>query len=111
MRIHEKTKESQLLGRYILEIAHTHDAFFGVHPSMIASVATIVTRILNNEKPWSPELAGYTMYNEEELAPYVAVVRSVLLDKDRDESRFMRRKYSSEPFHSVAQVKIPAVWR
>jgi len=110
MRIHDQTKESLLLGRYILELCHTHDAFFGVRPSMIAAVATMVTRILNGEEKWPRELAEYTMYAEDDLDPFAAVVREMLIDADREESRFMRRKYGSEPFHSVAHVKIPARW-
>jgi hypothetical protein len=111
MRIHDQTQESMLLGRYILEICQTHEVFFGVVPSLIASVATFVTRKLNKEQSWPPELADYTMYKEEELKPFAFAVQSMLLDQDRDESRFMKRKYSSEPFCNVAHIKIPAEWR
>jgi hypothetical protein len=110
MRIREQTKTAQLLGRYIIEICQTHDMFFGIASSLIAAVATMVARILGGEEPWPDDLAGYTMYTEDHLAPYVAAVRSMLIDRDRAESRFMRRKYCSEPFLSVADVRIPAGW-
>jgi hypothetical protein len=111
MRIREQTKVAQLLGRYILEICQTHDLFFGVAPSLIASVATMVARILGGEEAWPDDIAGYTAYTAEELAPYVAAVRSMLINRDREESRFMRRKYCSEPFLGVADVKIPPLWQ
>jgi hypothetical protein len=111
MRIEDQTKESLLLGRYILEICHTNDLFYGVAPSLIAAVATFVARILSGDPPWPPALAGYTMYSEEYLVPYVAAVRAMLLETDREESQFIRRKYSSEPFHSVALIRVPDHWR
>jgi hypothetical protein len=111
MRIHEQTKDGSLLARYILEICQTHDFFFGVSSSLLASVAIMVTRILTGEEHWPVELAGYTMYKQEQLEPYATAVRAMLLDRDREESRFIRRKYSSEPFRSVALVKIPPEWR
>jgi hypothetical protein len=110
MRIHEQTKESPLLARYVLEICQTNDIFFGTPPSLMAAVAILVTRILNGEEKWPADLAGYTMYSQEQLEPYGTAVRLMLLDKDREESRFMRRKYSSEPFRGVGHVKIPAGW-
>jgi hypothetical protein len=111
MRIHDQTKESPLLARYILEICQTHDIFFGVAPSLMAAVAILMTRILSGEEAWSQELAGYTMYTQEQLEPYAAAVRSMFADKNREQSRFIKRKYSSEQFRNVAQVKIPADWK
>jgi hypothetical protein len=110
MRIHSQTKESLLLGRYILEICHTHERSFGVNPSMVAAVATMVTRVLRAEERWPKELAGYTMYSAEELDPMAAIVRGMLLEPEREESRFIRKKYSSEAFHSVAYVRPTARW-
>jgi hypothetical protein len=111
MRIHDQTKESLLLGRYILEICHAHEAFFGAAPSLLAALATFVARSLTGDVPWSDDLAGYTMYTEAELAKYIPVVRAMLLDPDREECRFMKRKYGSEPFQAVAEIPIPADWR
>jgi G2/mitotic-specific cyclin 1/2 len=111
MRIHDETKESLLLGRYVLEICHTHEAFFGAAPSLVAALATFVARGLTGDTPWSDDLAGYTMYNEAELAKHIAVVRGMLLDSDREESRFIKRKYGSEPFHAVAEIPFPTDWR
>jgi G2/mitotic-specific cyclin 1/2 len=110
MRIHDQTKESLLLGRYILEICHTHEAFFGVPPSLLAALATMVARMMTGDEKWSEELASYTMYSEVELAPHAATVRAMLLETDRPESRFMKRKYGSEPFHAVAHIAVPADW-
>jgi hypothetical protein len=108
MRIHDQTKESLLLGRHILEICHTHDRFFGVNLSMVAAFATMVTRVLSAAEKWPKELAGYAIYSAEELDPMAAIVRGMLLDPEMEESRFIRRKYSSEPFHSVAHVRAAA---
>jgi hypothetical protein len=110
MRIEDQTKESLLLGRYILEICHTNDLFYGVAPSLIAAVATFVARVLTGDPGWTSAIAGYTMYTEEDLAPYINAVREMLLETDREESKFIRRKYSSEPFYSVALTPVPEHW-
>jgi hypothetical protein len=111
MRIEEQTKQSLLLGRYILELCQTSEAFFGVAPSLMAAVATLVTRTILGDGRWPPELAGYTQYSETDLRPYVAAASAMLQEPAREESQFMRRKYGSEPFHRVAQLRMPAVGR
>jgi hypothetical protein len=111
MRIHEQTKESLLLGRYILEICHTHEHFFGVNPSAVAAVATMVARVFNAQEKWPRELAGYTMYSEQELDPMATIVIRMLLETEREESAFIRRKYSSETFHCVAHIKAAPIWQ
>jgi hypothetical protein len=66
MSIHEQTPKSKLLGKYIPEIAHKYEAFFGAAPSLITSIATMVARILNDEHPRSRELAGHTMCRQKD---------------------------------------------
>ena len=108
MRISGQTKETLLLARYIMEICQTHEHFYGVPPALVASLAVMVTRILKGQEKWPENLSGYTGFSEEELAPYASVVREMLLDRDREESRFMRRKYGSDLFLGVAHIHVPA---
>ncbi|OHS93880.1 Cyclin, N-terminal domain containing protein [Tritrichomonas foetus] len=108
MRISGQTKETLLLARYILEICQSNEHFYGVMPALTASVAVMVTRILKGESRWTEELAGYTQFTEEKLYQYALIVRSMLLEEDRDETRFMRRKYGSELFLGVAHVHVPS---
>jgi hypothetical protein len=111
MQIRDQTKQSLLLGPHVLDICHTHEAFFGAASPLVAATAALVARGLTGDSGWSEKLAGYTMYSMADLAPYVAVVRAMLLEADREESRFMKRKYASEPFHAVAQIPVPPEWR
>jgi hypothetical protein len=110
MRIHDQTKQTLLLARYVLEICQTNEQFFAVPPSMVAAVATLVTRVIGGQEKWPRELAGYTKYTAEELDPLAMNAHTMLKDANQEESRFIRRKYSSEPFHSVAQTKVPDKW-
>lgn len=109
MRIHKSSTRTNLLARYILEIMQSNEHFYGVLPALQASVAVMVTRILKGERQkWTKELAGYTQFTEEDLYPYALHVRSMLLEKDREETKFMRRKYSTELFLCVANIRIPS---
>ncbi|OHT14274.1 Cyclin, N-terminal domain containing protein [Tritrichomonas foetus] len=108
MRINGQTKESLLLARYILEICQSNEQFYGVMPAITASVAVMVTRLLKGDSKWTKELAGYTQLSEEQLYPYALIVRSMLLEEDREETKFMRRKYGSDLFLGVAHVHVPA---
>jgi cyclin B len=111
MRIEDQTKESLLLGRYILELCQTSDKFHGIASSLMAAVATLTARTLLGDRRWPPELADYTQYSEADLQPHLSAVRAMLQEPDREESQFIRRKYSSEPFRSVAHVRLPVAWR
>ena len=108
MRISGQTKETLLLARYILEICQSHEKFYGVKAALIASVSVMVTRILKGEEAWTQDLYGYTQFTEEELRPYASIIRSMLVQQDREETRFMRRKYGSDLFLNVSRVKIPS---
>ncbi|KAK8858143.1 hypothetical protein M9Y10_013244 [Tritrichomonas musculus] len=111
MRIENQTKET-LLARYILEIMQSCEHFYGVTAALQASVAVMVTRILKGKKEkWTKDLAGYTQFTEEQLYPYALHVRSMLLEEDREETKFMRRKYGSDLFQGVAHVHIPSSFK
>ena len=108
MRISGQTKETMLLSRYIMEICQTHESFFGVPASLVASLAVMVTRILKGQEKWPANLSGYTVYSEQDLTPYALIVRDMLVDRDRQECKFMRRKYGSDLFLRVAQIRVPS---
>ncbi|MDR2790585.1 MAG: hypothetical protein LBB59_06385 [Campylobacteraceae bacterium] len=106
-RIYVETKESLLLSRYILELCQTHERFYGLSPALLASLALMITRILNGDERWPPEIARYTMHKEADLNALAQVVHSILLDTKREECRFIRRKYRSDLFLRVADVAVP----
>ena len=106
MRISGQTKKSILLARYILEICQSSEHFFGGKASLMASVAVMVCRLVSGEESWSEALREYTMYNEDELVPHAMVVREMLQQNDREETRFMRRKYGSDLFLNVADIDL-----
>lgn len=109
MRINGQTKTTFLYSRYILEICQTSEAFFNVKGSLMACLAVMLCRILEGKTKWSPELAGYTQYSEEELLPYAEKVNAILQEEDRPETAFMRRKYGSNIFLYVAHLDIPSL--
>lgn len=108
MRISGQRQETLLLARYILEIMQSNNKFFTIPASLQASVAVYVTRILKGEQRWNSKLEGYTQYSESQLEGPARWVRDMLVEQDRHETRFMRRKYGSDLFLNVARVKIPA---
>ena len=112
MRINGQTKETLLFARYILEIMQSNGKFYGVKPAIEASVAVMVTRIIQREENiWPKELEGYTAFSVDELWPYAQLVKEMLLQEDREETKFMRRKYGSDLFLNVAYCTIPSSWK
>jgi hypothetical protein len=107
MRITGGDKAELLQARYILEICQSHEKFHGTPPSLMASTAIHVVRALHGQPFWPVDIAGYTMYSEEALAPWASVVYGALRESDREETRFMRRKYGSDLFLKVALFTVP----
>jgi hypothetical protein len=107
MRLGDETKPQLLQARYILAICQTHERFHGVAPSLMASVAIFVVRALHDQLKWPQELAGYTTYSEELLSTYASIVYAMLRESDREETKFIRRKYGSDLFMSVAVIQVP----
>jgi hypothetical protein len=108
MRISGQTTETFLLARYVLEVTQTHEKFFGLSPAFVAAVAVMVTRAIKGEERWPKELSDYTVFTCEELDEYAEVIRGILLEENREETTFIKRKYSSKVFGGIAYVKIPA---
>ena len=105
MRINGQTKESLLLARYILEISQSNEHFYGMPPSKMAAIAVFVTRILTKEPVrWPQTLSSFTQYSENDIGPSANWIREMLIEEDRPETRFMRRKYGSELFLSVSHI-------
>jgi hypothetical protein len=107
LRINPETRESMLLSRYILEICQTHERFYGLSPALLASLALMTTRILMGKERWPLKLAKYTGHTEEDMNPLADVVHVILLDTNREECRFVKRKYGSDLFLRVADIAIP----
>ncbi|EAY00902.1 Cyclin, N-terminal domain containing protein [Trichomonas vaginalis G3] len=108
MQIQDETKEDLLLARYILEIMQTQSQFFGMKPSMMASIAVMFTHYLRGVTLWSNTFSGYTQYTLEDMDASAKCIREMLTEEDREETRFMRRKYGSDLFMGVARVHIPS---
>lgn len=109
MKINGSTMTTFLYSRYVLEICQSSSAFFNVKGSLIACVAVMFCRILEGNTRWSPELAGYTQYSEAELLPYARKVRAIMLDNNRVETLFMKKKYGSDLFSNVAYFEVPSI--
>jgi cyclin B len=102
-----ETTESVLFSRYVLETLQTCESFFGMEICLMACVAVMVTRILYEMPKWSKELEDYTAYKEADVDPWTKIIYRVLNDPNREESKFISRKYGSELFMEVASLKIP----
>ena len=107
LRINGQTKEIMLLSRYLCEICMSSEEFFNVKASAIAASAIMMMRTLLNLEPWPNELAGYTRYSFADLCKHVKSIHRMLLEPNRPQTAFMRKKYSSEPFCRVAKIPIP----
>lgn len=108
-RLSIQTSELVLHARYIIEVCASAIEFINVRPSAIASMAILATRIFHQiDSPWTPELEQYTGYSYSDLIGYVRIVHSLLLDGEREESVFMRRKYGSVQFCNVASFPLPS---
>jgi len=111
MRIEDHHKESLLLARYILEAMQTAEQFYGMKASLMASIAIYATRMINGAtESWPSSILHYTMYNKSDMIQPSDYVRAILLEENREETRFMRKKYGSELFLFVARVSIPTTY-
>jgi hypothetical protein len=108
LRLNGQTLEFMLLARYIAELCLSCGDFVGVKASALAATSMVTTRTLAGLEPWTEELAMYTQFPFEELCGYCRIVHQMLLQADRKESSFIRRKYASDPFCHVANVPVPA---
>jgi hypothetical protein len=107
MRIEEETKENLLLARYVLEAMQSFEHCFGMPASKMASLAVLITRFLKGKPLWPASFEGYTKYSLAELDAHAKCIREMLSEEDREETRFMRRKYGCEAFLGVARTRIP----
>ncbi|KAK8900586.1 hypothetical protein M9Y10_002915 [Tritrichomonas musculus] len=106
-----EAKIAILFARYILEICQSNGKFYGVKPALEASLAVFVTRIMQGKSNvWPEALEGYTQFTVEDLTPYANIVKGMLMQEDREETKFMRRKYGSDLFLNVAHWEIPSTW-
>lgn len=107
LRLTDGTMDTVLYARYIAEICTSSADFIGVRPSAIAAAAIMATLTMRGSEPWTERMAAYTGYSFGDLAPYVRVIHAMLLEEDRAETAFMRRKYGSIPFRRVAEYALP----
>ena len=106
MRIESQSKEVLLLSRYLLEIMQSCEFFFSMKPSEMASIAVLASRKLNQEPfDWPSNFSGYTGYSRSSLEIGLSYLRTILKEENREETSFMRRKYGSELFSTVANIK------
>ncbi|OHT17014.1 putative cyclin-A3-1 [Tritrichomonas foetus] len=109
MRISEETFDMCLYARNIIEVCSSAIEFINVRPSAVACAAILTVRKLYGVETWPQSLMEYTGYNEEDLIGYARIIHSILIDENREESTFMRRKYGSPLFKCVAQQPLPCV--
>lgn len=108
-RLSEERTEIVLQSRYFIEICSSAIEFINVRPSAIACSAILLTRILHDygDESWTDQMENYTGYSFDDLIGYAKIIHSFLLEEDREETVFMRRKYGSPAFHYVANYSIP----
>ncbi|OHS94717.1 Cyclin, N-terminal domain containing protein [Tritrichomonas foetus] len=107
LRANEQSRETILFSKYVLELCLTSVDFLTIKPSAVAATAIAITRLIGGVIPWTAELQHYTQYTFTELIPYVRIVHAILLQENRVESQFMKRKYGSDPYLNIARVQIP----
>lgn len=103
----DDVKATQLRARYIMEIMQSCEHFYGMKASEMAAVALYVTRLIEGEEPWPRKVEEYTGYSEAKIRSSVKWIQAMILEKDRQETKFMRRKYGSELFLNVADIHWP----
>lgn len=107
LRLDEQTPETLLLSRYITELCMTCPEFKTEKPSAIAAAAIMMVRTIAGAEIWPEKYVIYTQYTFEDLCHNVKIIHAMLLQEDRQESRFMKLKYSYDIFHYVSSTVIP----
>ena len=101
----EEEQDFHYFARFILELCQTSDFFYGKPFSYMAAAAINVTRFVWKQQRWTKKLEDYTAYTNEELKPAFDMIRQLINNPDRKESRFILRKYSCDLYHGVALIK------
>lgn len=109
MRLTPQNSQTIFHSRYIAELCSAAEECIGMKPSAIASTAILVTRIITGQDPWPEDLNEYTQYSFEDLEVHVRAVLEILLQEDREESRFLKFKYGNEVFRQVSLFPVPQV--
>ena len=109
LRIAGMDQEEMLFARYVMESALTSPDFLDVRASGLAATSVVITRAVfhPDEDMWPEQLQQYTQYPLEELSPHIRNAYNILTQEDRQECVFIRLKYGSEPYYSVALRPIP----
>ena len=106
------------LSKYLLELTLPEYGMLAFLPSQIAAAAVFIARKMSGHAPyWTPTLAYYTGYTEEDLRPCAKCLIFVLKKEAERYSRNdgevspVTKKYSEQRFYSIAPVALARVSR
>eukprot|EP00158_Paraphelidium_tribonemae_P006470 Partr_v1_DN27832_c1_g2_i1_m23265 putative g2 mitotic-specific len=91
---------TRTMGKYLMEITLLDECFIKYPPSLIAASAMFISRIIYGNNDWSPNMAHYAGYEEDELEQCVIAIVNALRKETTYES--VKNKYSSEKHRYVA---------
>lgn len=97
------------LVHFLLELALVDISMIRYAPSFLASAAILLSNdLLGHQAPWSPAMAHHARRSEAELRGCAAELRTLLDNAPKANLQAVRRKYQSEPYHAVANMRLRA---
>lgn len=92
------------LVQYVLELTLTEIEFLRYPPSHLVSAATLLSNKLLQYPAWPPRMVACTKHTEDALKKCVREMWSTLERASRSPPEAIRRKFSLDAYHNVAQM-------
>lgn len=103
-RVAELTSLQTNLVHYLMELTCQEYKFLKYLPSMIASAAVYLAKIMTNEaQPWTPTLEAHTTYDVPAIRECVMELYE-LANKQPTKYRAVRKKYANKKFDEVSNI-------
>ncbi|BFZ12439.1 hypothetical protein BsWGS_15478 [Bradybaena similaris] len=113
LQVHHNPPKVEHLARYLLDLSITSIALASLPPSIRASSALYLARLLVLDTPvvWTPELTFYTNYTVEDLQDCTNTLINLLVKAPYSRHQGARLKYSKEEYLCISHCdQVQAEW-
>ncbi len=103
-KVADMTTRDRYLAFYLAELANQECTMVQFLPSQVAAGCVMLAHKIVRQTPWTPTLAAYSGYTEEQLTPVVNELKGVVNRVPTSGLKGVFRKYSDERYQRVAKL-------
>jgi len=97
---------TQMLARYLLELALPQCSFYSHPQSLLAATALHLALRTMGQSAWTTQLEEHTHFSEDALAPCAVQLKVLHSAASSDPLQATRRKYAQDRFGAVAGIPL-----